>query len=167
MRDWITNNIIGAAFCLYGFENIYIGKFTTAYLMLGLFFLYDIYFVFGTSIMVTIAMGIDGPIKLVLPRVVDTRNSIIGLGDILVPGLLMSLCLRFDLFNYLNNKMKDSDVKLKRIFPKTSYHFPKPYFITCFIGYGIGLMITLAVGTIFNAGQIGRASCRERVSSPV
>jgi len=152
-RDWVSNNIIGAAFCLYGFENIYIGRFSTAFIMLSLFFVYDIYFVFGTTIMVTIALGIDGPIKLLLPRVTDPRNSLIGLGDILVPGLLLTLCLRYDLSEYLNSCMKDPKAKLKKIFPKNSYDFPKPYFTTCFIGYAIGLCITIAVGTIFNASQ--------------
>lgn len=152
-RDWVSNNIIGAAFCLYGFENIYIGSFSTAFIMLGLFFFYDIFFVFGTSIMVTIALGIDGPIKLLLPRVTDPRNSLIGLGDILVPGLLLTLCLRYDLLQYVEKRMKESKGKLKAAFPKTSSEFPKPYFITCFVGYGLGLCLTIAVGTIFNASQ--------------
>ena len=152
-RDWASNNIIGAAFCLYGFENLYIGRFTTAFLMLGLFFAYDIYFVFGTTIMVTIAKGIDGPIKLVFPRVIDPRNSILGLGDILVPGLLLTLCLRFDLDLYLRKKMKETGSSLQAIFPKSVSEFPKTYFKTCFIGYVIGLIVTIAVGVIFNAAQ--------------
>ncbi len=152
-RDWISNNIIGAAFCLYGFENIYIGKFTTAFLMLGLFFAYDIYFVFGTSIMVTVAMGVDGPIKLVFPRVVDTRASMLGLGDILVPGLLLTLCLRFDLAQYLRKRTEAGKEKVAEAFPKSSTDFPKPYYMTCFIGYVIGLIVTIAVGVMFNAAQ--------------
>ncbi len=152
-RDWATNNVIGAAFCLYGLENLYIGRFTTAFLMLGLFFFYDIYFVFGTTVMVTVAMGIDGPIKLAFPRVLDPRSSILGLGDILVPGLLLSLCLRFDLALYVKRMMNNTKASLKSVFPKSPAAFPKPYFVICFIGYVIGLVLTIAVGVIFNAAQ--------------
>jgi len=152
-RDWASNNIIGAAFCLYGFENIYIGRFTTAFLMLGLFFLYDIFFVFGTTIMVTIAMGIDGPIKLAFPRVLDPRVSILGLGDILVPGLLLTLCLRFDLVLHVRKLLAKTDATIKEVFPKSASEFSKPYFITCFIGYIIGIIVTIAVGVIYNAAQ--------------
>lgn len=49
--------------------------------------------------MVTVAKNIDAPIKLMFPRdltAVPPQYSILGLGDIVIPGIFMSLCMRFD-----------------------------------------------------------------------
>ncbi len=56
----------------------------------GLFF-YDIYWVFFTPVMIGVAKNIDGPIKLMFQiskGAVDTDPtfSILGLGDIVLPG---------------------------------------------------------------------------------
>ncbi|CAI5505174.1 unnamed protein product [Closterium sp. Naga37s-1] len=69
--------------------------------------LYDVFWVFGSSpifgdnVMVTVATSdaLVGPMKLVFPRwTVDAASpySILGLGDVAAPGLLMALMLRFD-----------------------------------------------------------------------
>ncbi|CAI5481826.1 unnamed protein product [Closterium sp. Yama58-4] len=69
--------------------------------------LYDVFWVFGSSpifgdnVMVTVATAdaLVGPMKLVFPRwTVDASSpySILGLGDVAAPGLLMALMLRFD-----------------------------------------------------------------------
>ncbi len=61
--------------------------------------------------MVTVAKGIDAPVLLKFPY--DYTNpslpkfSILGLGDIVLPGLLIAFCMRFDFVNSLNlNKIK-------------------------------------------------------------
>jgi len=78
-------------------------------LLIGLFF-YDIFWVFGTgyfmegdnSVMVSVAKNFDAPIKLLFPKsypvVPDVKGqfSMLGLGDIVIPGIFVALCARFD-----------------------------------------------------------------------
>lgn len=50
--------------------------------------------------MLTVAKSIDGPIKLIFPydySETPAKSSMIGLGDIVIPGLFISLCLKFDI----------------------------------------------------------------------
>ena len=81
------------------------GTFRTGALLLSLLVFYDIFFVFGTDVMITVAKNIDAPIKLMFPRdltAVPPQYSILGLGDIVIPGIFMSLCLRFDFLKTIN-----------------------------------------------------------------
>ena len=80
--------------------------------MSSLFF-YDIYFVFFTPLMVTVATKLDVPIKLLFPRPpapdapVDALSlAMLGLGDIVIPGMVMGLALRFDLYMHYLRKQK-------------------------------------------------------------
>ena len=60
--------------------------------------LYDAYFVYGSDVMMTVAKGIDLPMKILVPRDGSTSAfAMIGLGDIVIPGLLASMCVRVDL----------------------------------------------------------------------
>jgi len=68
----------------------------------GLFF-YDIFWVFGTDVMVTVARSFDAPIKLLFLRSHATEDeaaqfSMLGLGDIVIPG---SLALHVSSFPFL------------------------------------------------------------------
>ncbi len=54
-------------------------------------FVYDVFWVFGTDVMVTVAKGFEAPIKLLFPKAlieagVKTEFSMVGLGDIVIPG---------------------------------------------------------------------------------
>ena len=61
--------------------------------------------------MVTVAKKIDAPIKLVFTG--SKGASMLGLGDIVVPGMLMALALRFDLYQYYQKQIKLEPVELK------------------------------------------------------
>ena len=78
-------------------------------MLLILLFFYDIFFVFGTDVMLTVAKGIDAPIKLLFPKVAkaegDSKFSLLGLGDIVIPGIFVSLCLRFDFLKSIDIKV--------------------------------------------------------------
>lgn len=55
----------------------------------GGLFLYDIFWVFGTDVMVTVAKAFDAPVKLLFPRDIfaqESQYSMLGLGDIVIPG---------------------------------------------------------------------------------
>ena len=101
-KHWLANNALGLAFSLQGIEfltleSIQIG----AILLVGLFF-YDIFWVFFTPVMVTVAKSFDAPIKLLFPRRalgcrrrLGCRVQHAGLGDIVIPGIV-ALILRMD-----------------------------------------------------------------------
>ena len=68
-------------------------------LLSGLFF-YDIFWVFFTPVMVTVAKSFDAPIKLLFLKSVTSDGkptfSMLGLGDIVLPGLLVAFAARCD-----------------------------------------------------------------------
>lgn len=104
-KHWVLNNFLGLAFAIEGIEYINITSTQTGILLLvGLFF-YDIFWVFFTSVMVSVATSFDAPIKLMFPKPEASVNaklpfSILGLGDIVIPGIFVSLVLRYDMSNH-------------------------------------------------------------------
>ncbi|GAX22337.1 minor histocompatibility antigen H13 [Fistulifera solaris] len=153
-KPWYLNNVLGISFCLQGVERFSLGSYKIgAILLIGLFF-YDIFWVFGTEVMVTVAKNLDGPIKLLFPRgSLLPKNgelgsapelSLLGLGDIVIPGFFLALLLRFDAHRAQVKIRSPSDVYLS---------FPKPYFVSALIAYILGLATTLFVMFYFNAAQ--------------
>lgn len=63
-KSWIYNNILAIVFCIHALQMMFIGTFKNGAILLILLFFYDIFFVFGTDVMVTVAKNIDAPIKL-------------------------------------------------------------------------------------------------------
>jgi len=166
-----------------------------AILLSGLF-LYDIFWVFGTdhllegdSVMVTVAKGIDAPIKLLFPRIAPAINataaaaaaavtttssggaegatasaaavakkiitnytgeelqfSMLGLGDIVIPGFFLALLLRFD-----------ADRGGAVATDGAHGVFPKPYFHSGMVAYVAGLATTVSMGGSSNGGGCDRA----------
>ena len=57
--------------------------------------------------MVTVALNLDAPIKLLFPYNLygdEVKTSLLGLGDIVIPGIFIALCLRYD----INKQFKNS-----------------------------------------------------------
>ena len=152
---WLTNNIIGVFFCIYAIKNLFLGNFKIGMgLLTGLFF-YDIFWVFGTDVMITVAKNIEGPIKLLFPKKVDVAGpedmSLLGLGDIVIPGIFVSLCMRFD-FIKAYRKVSDkehTEEELYELFNRTGLH----YFWACMVGYFVAIVCTIVVMIIFDHGQ--------------
>jgi minor histocompatibility antigen H13 len=106
-KHWLSNDILGISFCIQAIEMMSTGSYINGVIMLcGLFF-YDIFWVFGTglfmeegnSVMVSVAKNFDAPIKLLFPKHYPPQEkqfSMLGLGDIVIPGIFVALCLRFD-----------------------------------------------------------------------
>ncbi|KAJ9204605.1 hypothetical protein DTO164E3_1780 [Paecilomyces variotii] len=110
-KPWWLTNFLGFSFCYGALQFMSPSTFWTGTLILGSLFLYDIYFVFFTPLMVTVATKLDVPIKLLFPRppaegaAPDVVSlAMLGLGDIVVPGMMVGLALRFDLFLYYRKK---------------------------------------------------------------
>lgn len=76
----------------------------------GLFF-YDIFMVFYTPYMVTVATTLDVPIKLQFKAA--NRQSILGLGDIVIPGMVIAWTLRADLWLHYQRLVKYESTELK------------------------------------------------------
>ncbi|GAB6029249.1 Minor histocompatibility antigen H13 [Chamberlinius hualienensis] len=137
-KHWIANNLFGLAFAINGVELLHLNKIITGLILLGGLFIYDIFWVFGTDVMVTVAKSFEAPIKMIFPQDLlekgfEAKNfAMLGLGDIVIPGIFLALLLRYD-------------VSLKR---KSN-----TYFNTGFIAYIIGLVTTIVVMHVFKHAQ--------------
>lgn len=114
-KPWFLTNFMGFAFCYGTLQFMSPTTFWTGTLLLSALFFYDIYFVFFTPLMVTVATKLDVPIKLLFPRPAPTEEdpnamnlAMLGLGDIVIPGMVVGLALRFDLYMYYLKKQSSS-----------------------------------------------------------
>lgn len=168
-KHWTLNNLLGFSFSVHGIEKLSLGSFKVAAILLSGLFFYDIFWVFGTdklltgdSVMVTVAKSLDAPIKLLFPKVaaavgaaaaaageaaaevvaVKPEFSMLGLGDIVIPGTLLALLLRFDAESANAEPTEGANAR-----------FSKPFFHVCLLGYVLGLATTLIVMEKFKAAQ--------------
>lgn len=137
-KHWIANNLFGLAFAVNGVEFLSLNSISTGCILLGGLFVYDIFWVFGTNVMVTVAKSFEAPIKLVFPQDLLEKGlgasnfAMLGLGDIVIPGIFIALLLRFDM-----SLKKDSKV----------------YFYASFIAYFMGLLLTILIMHVFKHAQ--------------
>lgn len=107
-RAWWITNLMAFGFAYGAMQVISPTTFTTGSLVLAGLFIYDIVMVFYTPMMATVATSLDVPIKLVFPG--PKHGSMLGLGDVVVPGMMLALALRFDLYlHYLHKQVKVKD----------------------------------------------------------
>jgi len=145
-KHWIANNILGLCFSVQGVAFISLGNYKTGCILLGGLFVYDVWWVFGTDVMVTVAKSFDAPIKLLFPKdmfAAKLEFSMLGLGDIVIPGIFIALLLRFD----------QAQWRARHSAPQSDQRFPKPYFYTCYLGYFLGLVATIVVMHLFKSAQ--------------
>ncbi|CAH8865205.1 unnamed protein product [Trichobilharzia szidati] len=99
---WVANNFVAVTIAILAIEFIRLNKFSNGILLLCGLFIYDIFWVFGTGVMVAVAKNLDAPIKVIFPRdflmhgFYGKQLALLGLGDIVVPGVFIALLLRFD-----------------------------------------------------------------------
>ena len=139
-RNWVLNNIIGCAMSIVFIKVIQLNKIDPALIFLSLLFIYDIFWVFlspsvfpqGKSVMVEVAMAYNIPNKLIMPAILNPegRNSMLGLGDIVIPGVYLS---------YLDNlgKMRNTDA----------------YFNAGLIAYAVSFLQCAFVIMVFDSAQ--------------
>ncbi|MCJ1475540.1 hypothetical protein MMC13_004203 [Lambiella insularis] len=106
-KPWWLTNLQGFAFSYSALQLMSPTTFWTGTLVLTSLFFYDIYFVFFTPLMITVATKLDIPVKLLFPRPPGADDdpskkalSMLGLGDVVLPGIIIGLALRFDLYLY-------------------------------------------------------------------
>uniref|UniRef100_A0A915M5I6 Signal peptide peptidase n=1 Tax=Meloidogyne javanica TaxID=6303 RepID=A0A915M5I6_MELJA len=145
-RHWITNNLLGVAFSIFGIENLHLASFKAGTILLAGLFIYDVFWVFATDVMTTVAKGIDAPILLMFPQDLlrngwlnASKHGMLGLGDIVIPGIFVALLYRFD--HHIGSKQKGGGQK-KRYY----------CWVTIF-AYAFGLFVTMGVMHYFKAAQ--------------
>lgn len=134
-NHWILNNILAFSLGVFALESLSVGTFKASYVLLCLLFFYDIFWVFGTTVMLSVATQIRGPVLLLFPQVLfgdHEKKSLLGLGDIVIPGLFISQTLIF------------SQKCVKR---------GNLYFFISLFAYVCALCMTMGVMTIFQHGQ--------------
>ncbi|CAK4191154.1 unnamed protein product [Aphanomyces euteiches] len=143
-KHFVLNNIFATSLSIKGIESLSLGSYKVgAILLCGLFF-YDIFWVFGTDVMVTVATKFDGPIKLLFNRAFATATekakfSLLGLGDIVIPGIFIALLLRYD--------------AVRAGVTRDDQPFPRPFFHVNILFYVLGLLTTVIVMVVFNHAQ--------------
>ena len=161
-KSWIYNNILATLLSMNAIQMLFLGNFKNGFGMLVALFFYDIFFVFGTDVMLTVAKSIDAPIKILFPTDWSedpAKFSLLGLGDIVIPGIFMAMCLRYDILRSLNVKAvnrlaeKGEAGEVVTMLRKASGNAPTPYFNGCVLGYIIAIIITVVVMLVFEHGQ--------------
>eukprot|EP00298_Acanthocystis_sp_HF-20_P010887 c19105_g2_i1.p1 GENE.c19105_g2_i1~~c19105_g2_i1.p1 ORF type:complete len:511 (+),score=148.54 c19105_g2_i1:27-1535(+) len=141
---WVLQDFMGICMCLLFLKTFRFPNIKVSAILLSLAFIYDIFwvfispYIFQESVMVKVATGGGGnemiPMLLKFPNFCEKCSSgLLGLGDIVLPGLLVSFTHKFDCMKGL---------KLFR-----------GYFVYNVIGYGIGLIITYTALLLMEEGQ--------------
>ncbi|XP_019423293.1 PREDICTED: signal peptide peptidase-like 2 [Lupinus angustifolius] len=144
---WIGQDILGVALIITVLQIVHVPNLKVGTVLLSCAVVYDLFWVFFStklfreSVMIVVARGDksgeDGiPMLLKFPRILDPWGgySIIGFGDILLPGMLLAFSLRYD---WLSNKK-----------------LANGYFLWAMIAYGFGLLITyVALNLMDGHGQ--------------
>uniref|UniRef100_A0A3B4ENC8 PA domain-containing protein n=1 Tax=Pygocentrus nattereri TaxID=42514 RepID=A0A3B4ENC8_PYGNA len=144
---WILQDLLGVAFCLHFMKTITLSNYKICVFLLSLLLIYDVFFVFITPFLTPVSITCFRiriicqptlPVVMRVPRfsawaqnLCMMQFSILGYGDIIVPGLLVAYCHRFDVW-----------IGSNRI-----------YFISCTIAYCVGLAVTFAVMLLSRMGQ--------------
>lgn len=134
--SWPLQDIMGICFMLVILRQFFLPNLKVASILLCLAFVYDVWWVFlqplvtgGQSVMIEVATG--GSSHEQLPMVLRVPHSalgtnpafaLLGLGDVVLPGLLAVFCRRFD--------------SLHRLPLARSFYMP------CVCGYAAGLLLT-------------------------
>ncbi len=151
---WPVANVVALSLAFGAVALLRLDSFFTGGALLTGLFLYDIWFVFGTkavfggeSVMVSVAKNVEGPIAIRFPKDLTDSTSgmtMLGLGDIVLPGAMLALALRFDYH-----------LALERISPPPTPRgrWPKPYFYSTLVAYVAGLVTTIVVMHTFKAAQ--------------
>uniref|UniRef100_UPI00358FC93B signal peptide peptidase-like 2B isoform X2 n=1 Tax=Myxine glutinosa TaxID=7769 RepID=UPI00358FC93B len=151
---WALQDLLGMAFCLNMMRMVRIPNFKGCLILLSFLFFYDVFFVFitpfltksGESVMMEVATGPSNstakemiPLLFKIPALQPSLTSLcqgitfslLGFGDVVLPGMVVVYCHRFDI----------------RI------QAPKIYFIFSVLSYAVGLILTFVALMLMQMGQ--------------
>uniref|UniRef100_A0A8C8RVA9 Signal peptide peptidase-like 2B n=1 Tax=Pelusios castaneus TaxID=367368 RepID=A0A8C8RVA9_9SAUR len=149
---WVLQDFLGISICLYVLKTVRMPTLKNCSLFLVALLVYDVFFVFitpfltksGESIMEAAAHSPSDsishekiPFLLKVPILSsasafdDSPFTILGLGDIIIPGFLIAYCHRFDV----------------------QMHSSRVYFVASTIAYSYGLLMAFVVSALMQKGQ--------------
>jgi len=138
--NFVIINVLAICLAISALSFLRLPNLKVSAIVLILFFLYDIFwvfispYIFKESVMVNVATQVPTlPMVIVVPRVLKPGASLLGVGDIVLPGLFLSFLYRFDKQN--------------------NTHFLKGYFVRSWFAYIPGLMVTLVMLLVLQKGQ--------------
>jgi len=135
-RDARLNNLIALALALSALDSMEVTSFFVSMLLMWGLFVYDIFWVYGTDVMLTVAKKLNAPLKLLFRTIDDNgdkKYSLLGLGDIVLPGVHVMLMNSFD----KSSKEEKSSV----------------YFWFSIVSYIVGMIVCGIVLTVTKKGQ--------------
>ncbi|KAI8090993.1 signal peptide peptidase-domain-containing protein [Gilbertella persicaria] len=134
-HHWVIGNLFAMSLSIKAIRSFTLDSFSTGFFLLTGMLAYDLFWVFGTDAMLEISKALkDTPISVVWPKTVhpqllsklikkDHFFSMFGIAEIIVPGIFIAYCLRFDRYNAYKKNILD---------------FPKPYFLSALAAYALG-----------------------------
>eukprot|EP00177_Eucheuma_denticulatum_P000702 GFKZ01001265.1.p1 GENE.GFKZ01001265.1~~GFKZ01001265.1.p1 ORF type:complete len:369 (-),score=48.27 GFKZ01001265.1:551-1657(-) len=159
---WLANNLIGVALCILFASLCKVPSLKVTVILFTGLFVYDIFFVFfsehifGRNVMVEVATSTPTnpaaalanflhlpfspvpnlalPAKLIFPAG-DSHQTILGLGDVILPEILLVFLLEFDLRN------------------RVAVPLWRGYFLKAWIAYAAGLMASFFFSYTFQTAQ--------------
>lgn len=141
---WLLQNFMSFSLCVQIMSLVRVNSVKTCTVMLSLMFFYDIFWVFLSgyffkkSVMIEVATGGGSgeslPMLFAVPH--NCGYSMLGLGDIVIPSMLMCLSLRLD---YANDVLHACS--------------PRGYFFVNALGYALGLALADVAVTLSGVGQ--------------
>ena len=151
-KHWVLSNMIGFCAVYFFIILLRLDSVRTGCILLAGLLIYDVFWVFGTSVMGTVATSVNFPNKFVLhmrvlesgasgngtaldpdvPETYITYTVIVGLADSAFPGTFIALLLRYDLSKGTNSKL---------------------YFALSILAYTLGLVVVNVVITIVDVPQ--------------
>ncbi|CAK7268806.1 hypothetical protein SEPCBS119000_003250 [Sporothrix epigloea] len=106
----LLNNVMGLGLTYFALQVVSLTSFGIGSTVLLGLFLYDIVMVFYTPFMVKVATTVEAPIKIVAAS--GGQSGMLGLGDIVVPGLYICMCLRYDLYRHYARQVRQVETSL-------------------------------------------------------
>jgi len=165
---WIFNNIIALSFAVTMISIIRLPSIKVGCIALVCLLVYDIFWVFfserffGANVMVTVAttaahnplstvaskLGFDAVVSTIqLPMKVIWGYHMLGLGDIVLPGLLVALAMKVDYYKVTSvHEHRNSD-------DCVHVHWSNTYFVPVALGYAFGLLCSLVAVLFFRVAQ--------------
>lgn len=154
---WPLQDFLCMLLCFVAIEAIQLPGLRVATTLLCIAFVYDVFFVyispviFGSNVMVTVASGggnvrVEGseishetmPMVLRIPLIFSVfgGQALLGLGDLIIPGLLVSFCMRYDYC--------------------MGYPLSCNYFCAASISYAVGLLLANVMAVVLEAFVAGQ-----------
>eukprot|EP01063_Lacrimia_lanifica_P019926 TRINITY_DN27322_c0_g1_i1.p1 TRINITY_DN27322_c0_g1~~TRINITY_DN27322_c0_g1_i1.p1 ORF type:complete len:388 (+),score=229.02 TRINITY_DN27322_c0_g1_i1:59-1222(+) len=150
-RHFALNNAIAFCICVTALWKMKLPTFAVSWGLLWGLFIYDIWWVFGTEVMVSVARNIEAPMMLKMPKDLTAETydpkkmMMLGLGDIVIPGFFIAMLLRFD---------HAQAVKALEAGKRTaSSGVSKVYYYAAMVCYFLGLVHTVLFMFLFESAQ--------------